>query len=204
MTIVCNGCGAYIQPLVNAEAQSVRCPQCAHDEPMRILPLFIVTGASGVGKTAIVPELRRLLPDWDIFETDVMHAADWQQQRSNWLRVAHAIAQSGRHTILCGTMLTADIDQCDYRPFFSQIYYLNLHCADETRAARLRARPAWRGCDEAFIEKHRQFAQWLLEQATTAFDPPLVTVETTTESAQEVAAQIREWVLDHATANSVY
>ena len=201
MAIVCNGCGAYIQPLANVDHQSVRCPHCAHDEPMQILPLFIVTGASGVGKTAIVPELRRLLPDWAIFETDLMHAADWQQQRSNWLRVAHAIAQSGRYTILCGTMLPADIDQCDYRPFFSQIYYLNLHCDDEMRAARLRARPTWRGCDEAFIEKHRQFAQWLLDQATTAFDPPLVTVETTHRSTQAVAAQIRVWALDHVTAN---
>ncbi len=48
MAVVCNGCGSYIQPIVNVEAQSIRCPECEHDEPMRILPLFIVTGASTV------------------------------------------------------------------------------------------------------------------------------------------------------------
>jgi hypothetical protein len=204
VTIVCNGCGGYIQPVVNVADQSVCCPECEHVEPMRILPLFIVTGASGVGKTVVVSELRRLLPDWDIFETDVMHAADWQQQRNNWLRVAHSIAQGGRHTILCGTMLPADMDRCDHRPFFSKVCYLNLHCDDETRAARLRARPTWRGCDEAFIEKHRKFAQWLLEHATTDFDPPMPTVDTTHASTREVAEQIRDWSLGHATANSVY
>ncbi|MFN8496072.1 MAG: hypothetical protein U0350_51245 [Caldilineaceae bacterium] len=204
MAIVCQGCGGYIQPAVDVATQAVRCPVCAYMEPMRILPLFIVTGASGVGKTAVVPVLRRLLPDWDIFETDVLHGADWQQQRNNWLRVAHSIAQSGRHTILCGTMLPADVDQCDHRSFFSQIYYLNLHCDDATRAVRLRARPAWRGCDEVFIERQRQFAAWLLEHTTTAFDPPLVTVDTTQATAEEVAVQIRDWAVDHATANSVY
>src|SRR3954447_19653719 len=125
MTIVCHACGAYMQPFVNIAGQLIRCPQCEHIEPMRILPLFIVTGASGAGKTAVVSELRRLLPDWDIFETDVLHGADWQQQRNRWLRVAPSIAQSGRHTILCGTMLPADIDLCDHRPFFSQVCYLN-------------------------------------------------------------------------------
>lgn len=60
MAIVCNGCGAYIRPAVNVEQQSIRCSQCQAVTPMQILPLFIVTGASGVGKTAIVSELRRL------------------------------------------------------------------------------------------------------------------------------------------------
>lgn len=193
MAIVCNGCGAYIQPAVNVEQQSIRCRQCQAVTPMQILPLFIVTGASGVGKTAVVPVLRRLLPDWVICETDVMHGADWPQVRSNWLRVAHAIAQSGRHTILCGTMLPVDIDQCDHRPFFSQVYYLNLHCDDATRAARLQSRPAWRGCDEAFVEEHRKFAQWLLDHAASDFNPPLVTVDTTYSSTAEVAEQIRDW-----------
>lgn len=90
-------------------------------------------------------------------------------------------------------MLPADIDQCDHRPFFSQVYYLNLHCDDATRAARLRSRPAWRGCDEAFIEQHRKFAQWLLDHAASDFNPQLVTLETTYSSAAEVAEQIRVW-----------
>lgn len=197
MAIVCTGCGAYIRPQVNVEAQSIRCPQCDHSEPMRIPPLFIVTGASGVGKTTVVAELRRLLPDWEVFETDILHGVDWQQVKCNWLRIAHAIAQNGRLTMLCGTLLPEEVDQCDHRPCFSQIYYLNLHCDDETRAARLRARPAWRGCDEDFIEKQRKFAQWLLDHAAIDFDPPLPTVDTTTNTPRMVAEEIRTWALAH-------
>jgi|GEM_PF-5668151 Guanylate kinase len=34
------------------------------------LPLFIVTGASGAGKTTVMQELRILMPDFVIFSTD--------------------------------------------------------------------------------------------------------------------------------------
>jgi predicted kinase len=204
MAIVCDRCGGYIQPVVNVEAQAIRCPVCDHVAAMRMLPLFVVTGASGVGKTTVVRELRTLLPDWEIFETDIIHGADWQQVKCNWLRIAHSIAQSGRHTILCGTLLPEELRQCDHVSFFSQIHFLNLHCDDVTRAARLHARPAWRGCDEAFIEQHRRFAQWLLDHAATDFDPPMPTVETTHATPAQVAEQIRAWALAQATAKSVY
>lgn len=193
MALVCQGCGGYIQPLVDVEAQAIRCPTCDHRVAQRIVPLWIVTGASGVGKTTVVAALRTLLPDWEIFDTDIIHAADWQQHRSNWLRLAHAIAQNGRYTLLCGTMLPQDIDRCDHRALFSKVYYLNLHCDDATRAARLLARPAWRGCNAAFVEQHRQFAQWLLDHAAADFDPPMPTIDTTYATPQAVAEQIRAW-----------
>ena len=36
------------------------------------LPLFLVTGASGTGKTTVVPYLQRLLPMCDVFNMDIM------------------------------------------------------------------------------------------------------------------------------------
>lgn len=196
MALVCSGCGDYIQPIVSVESQSMRCPACHQVEAQRIGPLCIVTGTSGVGKTTVVPLLRILLPAWEIFDTDIIHAADWQQHRSNWLRLAHAIAQNGRHTLLCGTLLPEDVDRCDHRPFFSKICYLNLHCDDATRAARLAARPAWRqSSSPEFITHHRQFAQWLLDHAVTDFDPPLFTVDTTHATPLETAQQIQRWAL---------
>jgi hypothetical protein len=76
-------------------------------------------------------------------------------------------------------------------------YYLNLHCDDATRDARLRARPGWRRCTEEFIAEHRKFARWLLENAPTAFDPPMPTVDTTDTPVPEVALQIRDWARKH-------
>lgn len=195
--MVCKACGMYIKPVVDKRQGILCCPECGHEEHVRILPLFIVTGASGTGKTVIVPELRRLLPGWDIFETDIIHGIDWQQVKANWLRIAFSIAQSGRPVILCGTMIPEQIDQCDHHGYFSTIYYLNLHCDDATRAARLRARPAWRGCDEGFITGMQRLAAWLIENAATAFDPAMPTIDTTSASPLHIANQIKEWALSH-------
>lgn len=161
---------------------------------MKRLPFFIVTGASGAGKSTVVPELRRLLPDFDVFDMDLLAADDWQQVKWNWLKIAHSIAQSGRGTVLCGTVVPENLAGAPYLPYFDGIYYLNLHCDDETRAARLRARPAYRGTTEEFIADHANFARWLLEHAATAFDPPMPTVDTTGRTVAVVADEVAAWV----------
>jgi hypothetical protein len=140
--MICAACAAWMGPVIDADAGTARCPACGHAEPVTIAPLFIVTGTSATGKTAVIPALRPLLPDWEVFETDILwdSGGDWHFVRSNWLRIAHGIAMNGRPTILCGTHLPENIDPCDHRGFFRPVYYLALHCDDATRAARLRAR----------------------------------------------------------------
>lgn len=194
--IVCESCGEYVEPTADKENAVRLCPNCGHGEHFRMLPLFIVTGASGSGKTTVVKRLREALPECEIFDTDEMHAKDWHQARSNWLKVAYQIAQSGRHTVLCGTMMPRDVEACDHFRFFRHVYYLNLHCDDASREARLRARPSWRGSgSEAFIAEHKRFAHWLLENAASEFDPPMPTVDNTLISPAEAAGQIRDWVI---------
>jgi hypothetical protein len=194
VAIVCEGCGEYVEMQVIKEKELRVCPNCGYQEKFRALPLFIVTGASGVGKTTIVKRLREVLPDCDIFDADEMHATDWHQARANWLKVAFQIAQSGRHTVLCGTLMPWDIEACDHFKFFRHVYYLNLHCDDVSRETRLRARPSWRGTTEQFIDEHKNFAQWLIDNATIAYDPPMPTIDSTNVSPEAVADQIRDWL----------
>ena len=196
--MICVACQEWVEGVVDREAQTVRCGACGHIEAVRLFPLFILTGTSGVGKTAVVSELRRLLPGWEIFETDILwdSGGDWRVQQCNWLRVAHSIAQSGRPTLLCGTLLPEHVDACDHRDYFSRIHYLALHCDDATRDARLRARPAWRGVTEELIAEYGKCARWLVENAETAFDPPLVILDTADASVAETARQIQDWALE--------
>lgn len=197
MAIVCSACGAWTKPVVDHEEKTACCTECGHIEPRRFGPLFIVTGASGVGKTAVVPELQRLLPDWDVFETDILwdSGGDWSMVKCNWLRIAHSLMQSRRPVILCGSIKPADLNQCETRPFFTTIYYLALHCEDTTLAERLRARSAWRGWTEELVAKHQEFQQWFLDHATSEFEPPLALVDTTSISVEESACRIRDWAL---------
>ena len=65
---------------------------------------------------------------------------------------------------------------------FSQVHFLALTCDEQALAQRLRARPAWRGSDEVFIQQQIAYQWWLLEASTNSeFDPPLVLLDTTNE-----------------------
>ncbi len=161
------------------------------------VPLFIVTGSSGSGKTYVINELRKILPDFDIFDIDNLREvgiSDEQQIRNVWLRVARNTAESGRMTIICGTAMTWDIEKCIDFPYFKQVYYLNLHCDDETREKQLRERN-W---PEEMIQNYKKFSKWLFENADKEYTPPMPIVDTTIADAADVAAQIKKWVLQYA------
>ncbi|MCK9859341.1 MULTISPECIES: AAA family ATPase [Paenibacillus] len=161
------------------------------------IPLFIVTGSSGSGKTYVIDELRKILPHFNIFDIDNLREVgitDEQQIRNVWLRVARNTAESGRMTIICGTAMPWDIKKCVDYPYFKHVYYLNLHCDDETREIRLRARN-W---PEEMIQDYKEFAKWLVDHADKEYSPPMPIVDTTVAEVAVVAAQIKEWVLQYA------
>jgi len=156
------------------------------------LPLFLITGASGTGKSAVVPQLQRLLPQCDVFDMDIMlDERDWKISHRNWMRIAKSLAGQGRHVLLCGTTLPEHFADCEEISVFSTVHYLNLHCEDAVRDARLAAR----GWLEGAIDDHRQFARWLLANAETAFNPPLEIIDTGINPPAAVAELIRGWVL---------
>ncbi|MEK3724134.1 AAA family ATPase [Paenibacillus sp. FSL H8-0034] len=161
------------------------------------VPLFIVTGSSGSGKTYVINELRKILPNFNIFDIDNLRElgiTDEQQIRNVWLRVARNTAESGRMTIICGTAMTWDIEKCIDFPYFKHVYYLNLHCDDETREKRLRERN-W---PDEMIQDYKKFAKWLLENADKEYIPSMPIVDTTVADVTDIAAQIKKWVLQYA------
>ncbi|WP_440118978.1 AAA family ATPase [Paenibacillus sp. QZ-Y1] len=158
---------------------------------MKKVPLFVVTGASGTGKSTVCSLVRRMLPDFDVFDMDIIDNVDWQIAKANWLRIAYSISLSGRGTVLCGTMVPENIEAADHKDKFETIRYINLHCDDETRAERLYAR----GWGEDAVQEHKNFANWLVQNSNTAFTPPMSTIDTTLLQPEEVAKHIKEWVL---------
>jgi hypothetical protein len=197
--MICQSCEEWMAPIVDTEHRSVRCSICGRQQAHRFLPLFIVTGPSGAGKTAAVPALQQLLPSWDVFETDILwdSGGDWTMSACNWLRIAQHIAQRpvGYPTILCGTIVPERIANCPSLPLFSAVHWLALLCEAATLADRLRRRPAWRGWDEAKVAEHVQFADWFRSHGHAAFDPPLTIIDTTNAPIEATASAIRDWAL---------
>ena len=189
--VFCLTCGPEAVLARDPAAPVLRCASCGAVTAVPALPLFVVTGASGAGKTTVTGPLCRLLPECAVFEGDLVNqiaALGWDMWRDTWLRVAHGVAQGGRPTVLCTSLLPSQLESLPARKLLGPIHFANLDCPDDVLAARLRARPAWRrtSTDEV-IANHQRFAAWLREH----IDP---TWDTSTLTSDEVAARVAAWV----------
>ena len=162
-------------------------------------PLFIVTGASGTGKTTITEPLRQALPSCDVFDTDIIlqvAALGWDTWRNAWLRLAHTIALNGRVTVLCGSLTPDQLEPLPARKLVGPIYFCNLDCPDAELADRLRRRPAWRGTStEDAIARHQRFAAWLRANIQPGYDTSQLTPA---ETAERIATWIGRSMADAA------
>ena len=169
---------------------------CAHRR-FRRLPLAVVAGPGGVGKTTLYERLAPQLECVVCLETDllwgVVPASSDDNYRSyidTWLHLAAAIAQAGRPVALFGPALPATVAACINSRFFSAAHYLCLVGDDTLIAERLRARPAWRQAGgDAYIAEQLQFNRWLKAQAGR-IDPPMQLLDVTDQSTETTAALV--------------
>jgi hypothetical protein len=205
---VCPGCGEYrvdklIEPTLATTAVAI-CPVCGHRHPFRRQPLFVVTGASGAGKTTVGLRLGAVLPECVVLDNDILWCKPFEQLdvsdadphpfRTLWLRVAKNIGQAGRPVVLLGSALPEQFEASPERRYFDCIHYLTFVCSAEVLDARLRARPAWRksGTDDVRRDMQR-FNRWLRENASTT-TPPMAVVDTTSMSIEAAVDAVAEWV----------
>jgi RNase adaptor protein for sRNA GlmZ degradation len=193
--VFCMSCGPEAVLDRDPGAPVLRCRRCGDSLRVPALPLFVVTGASGAGKTTVTGPLRRLLPDCDVFEADLtlqVAALGWEAWRDTWLQLAHGVALNGRVTVLCGSLLPDQLESLPARKLLGPIHFCNLDCSAEVLAERLRARPSWRhGSTEtdALVREHQRFAAWLRTHIEPCFD-------TSTQAPREVAEHVAAWIRD--------
>jgi hypothetical protein len=184
-----------MQPLGGAAV----CPACGcRGDGAAIGPLFVVTGASGAGKTAVLAPLARRLAgrcvtfdaDWLLDAAGALSAGQpvsWPAFRDAWLAIAHAVAQCGMPTVLLGPFMPQQLDGLPARRWIGTIHFLVLDCPDGVRRERLTARPAWRARD---IDEQTEFGRWL--RANFADQ-----VDTSRGTPDDTAAIVAAWVLSH-------
>jgi len=99
------------------------------------LPLFIITGASGVGKSTISEilfhtEERYILLESDLLWNDVYNTPDdnYRTYRELWLSLCQNISQIGLPVVLCGCAVPKQFEICQNREGFTRIHYISLGC----------------------------------------------------------------------------
>lgn len=201
---ICQRCGASsAMGAVTAEPKGwavATCPRCGHRHRFRHLPLFVLTGASGTGKTTTCELLQHTLPECIVLDSDVLLAAlksfaasDVQRYWDQWLRLILQIHQAGKPVLVCGTVLPHHLESAPDRDGIAVIHYLALVCEESELERRLRVRPAWRGCDTAFIVEHVRFDRWWRDRDGEE-NARVELLDTTGGTPLGTAGSVRAWV----------
>lgn len=204
MINVCERCGLYrADKQIDPDGPVAICPECGHRHPFRRLPLLLVTGASGTGKSTVANALLGTREDVVILDADILLSAEFGQPGEGyrefferWLRMCKNIGQSGRPVALfgAGTGVPENMEPRIERRYFSTLHYLALVCDDEVLATRLRARPAWReSSSDRFATEQLRFNRWFRENAHRT-QPNIDLLDTTDISIEESVAQVSAWI----------
>jgi 2-phosphoglycerate kinase len=201
---VCPKCGELrADKIILPDGPYAVCPHCEYQHKFLRLPLFVITGASGVGKSSTCLALAAKTKDFVVIDSDILWRSefdqpdtDYRNYREMWLRVCKNISQAGKPVILCGASLPEQFEECIERRYFSVIHYLAMVCSDEALESRLRSRPAWRNSsEEEYIKTHLAFNRWLKENASIT-QPPMSLRDTSEITVDESVERVEEWLRD--------
>ena len=200
---ICQRCGLYhADKLIDPAGPFAICPECGYKHPFRQLPLFVVSGASGTGKTTVLQNLLGRLDEFVLLDSDILWWAEFNDPENNyreffetWLRVAKNISQSGRPVMLfgAGAGVPENIEPCVERRYFLRVHYLALTCAEEVLRQRLLDRPKWRGSrGEEFIQAQIAFNRWFQGQ-TNNEEYQVELLDTSQIPVEATAAAVAAW-----------
>lgn len=203
---ICPNCGEYHPDkaiVLEGEGAYAVCPNCGFQHKFIQSPLFILTGASGTGKSTTCLALANKMKDFVVMESDILWRQELEQPGANlrefqetWLRVCKNISQAGLRVVLCGSTVPGKFEECVERRYFSEIYYLALICDSEILASRLRSRPAWRGYTDENIKRHISFNHWFINNAQKT-TPPIKLLDTSRITVDESVEGVARWIRSH-------
>jgi len=199
----CFNCGLYhADKVIDRDGPYAICPECGHKHSFLQLPLLIVAGASGVGKSTVSQQLTGRVREAIVLEADILWRAEFNKPEDGyreffetWLRMCKNISQSGRPVVLlCAGGIPENVEGCVERRYFSAVHYLALTSEEEDLAERLRKRPTWRKCnDGAYIEEQVRFNQWLKAMGSEV-KPAIEVLNTTKVSIEETVERVASWI----------
>ena len=135
-------------------------------KPTKKLPLFIISGASGVGKSTLCEILFQNEADYIVMESDILWNEiyntpedDYREYRKIWMQLCANISQIGKPVVICGCAVPKQFEMLPEKELFTNIYFLAVICDNDILENRMRS---GRGIsDEGWIASSLQFNSWL-------------------------------------------
>lgn len=161
--------------------------------------LFIVTGASGTGKSTSVPILKKELPenyliyDYDEILRPYDETGSWGDEvTEKMLQITQENIQKKMLTVFCGLIRPYLVKKYQDKHGISSIKFLLLDISTEERSRRLNQRGATMSLIGE-LEEHEGFRIWIDESGYEN-----TKLEVTNLREKEVATKIKNWILKHS------
>ena len=166
--------------------------------PTKRLPLFIISGASGVGKSTLCEILFQREQDYIVLESDIIwHDVyntpedEYRRYRQTQMMLCANIAQAGKPVVLCGCATPKQFEPLEQRELFTDIHYLAVVCGEGELLHRLRKGRKVK--DKDWLEGSLHFNAWLKENAAHTA-PPMQLLDITGLSPEAAAAGADAWI----------
>ncbi len=181
------------------EEQTIVCPICGSKWNFLKLPLFFITGASGVGKTTAARILQRKTQDFMVLDVDKFYNTMPHDTEEDALKQIEQLLYFSRNAMQCGKPLVwtkaGNIDKLSIASgtrYFSEIACLALVCSDEQLQSRM---TDGRGIkDTEWIYSSLDYNKYFIEHnkiGNTHYE--LLKVDDKTP--EETAAEIEHWLI---------
>lgn len=198
MVDICPRCGSYDWDKT-VDGNKITCPKCGHSWDFLKLPLFVVTGASGVGKTATVQALQARSREFVCMDGDMLYnllphetAADCLAQTEQTMVFSRNIMQCGKPAVWARAGNIDLLAEAYGAQFFSKISVLALVCPEQELRRRM---TEGRGIqDPGWLQSSTDYNRYFWEHdriGSVAFDRLDIGNLTVSEAARRVEGWLK-------------
>ena len=197
MLEICSKCGNHEWDK-EVDGNTIKCPKCGYKWKFEKLPIYFLTGCSGVGKTTTAIELQKLTDEYVILDVDWLRNVAWPQideEENNLIEqifyLTKDISQSKKAVVWTMAGGLDRLSRAYGKRFFSEIKVLALTAEPETIRKRM---TEGRGIDDAgWIQSSVDYNNYFRTHDILD-DTKYDTLDCTNGTPAEIARKVLEWL----------
>lgn len=197
MLEICSKCGNHEWDK-EVDGNTIKCPKCGYKWKFEKLPIYFLTGCSGVGKTTTAIELQKLTDEYVILDVDWLRNVAWPQndeEENNLIEqifyLTKDISQSKKAVVWTMAGGLDRLSRAYGKRFFSEIKVLALTAESETIRKRM---TEGRGIDDAgWIQSSVDYNNYFRTHDIMD-DTKYDTLDCTNGTPAEIARKVLEWL----------
>ena len=197
MLEICSKCGNHEWDK-EVDGNTIKCPKCGYKWKFEKLPIYFLTGCSGVGKTTTAIELQKLTDEYVILDVDWLRNVAWPQndeEENNLIEqifyLTKDISQSKKAVVWTMAGGLDRLSRAYGKRFFSEIKVLALTAESETIRKRM---TEGRGIDDSgWIQSSVDYNNYFRTHDILD-DTKYDTLDCTNGTPAEIARKVLEWL----------